>query len=304
LNKKASIFCYLRGGLGNQLFIYSTARYYQKSCFHGECEIYIDDLTWDSRKINQLPAYHIPQSLHFVDSFRLPAWQEAARLAFNFKFCPDSKHIWEQAMRNRRPMGALGLIRCEDGFVPFSQPKTNSILIDGYFQSEQYFPQMREELLEEFTLTQPMQPANQALYDQIQLEETVCIGIRLGDYQKNQLHDVCTAEYYTKAVMKMRELYPKCKFVLFSNDIPQAKILLDLPEDTFCETGIGSPPEILKVMSACNHFIISNSTFHWWAQYLCQRPGKNVIAPDRWFNGDMPCDIYQNGWILLSADGR
>ncbi|TGX80323.1 hypothetical protein E5358_13275 [Palleniella muris] len=37
-------------------------------------------------------------------------------------------------------------------------------------------------------------------------------------------------------------------------------------------------------MRSCKHFVISNSTLHWWAQYLCENQDKIVVTPDRWYN--------------------
>ena len=56
-------------------------------------------------------------------------------------------------------------------------------------------------------------------------------------------------------------------------------------------------------MYSCKHFIISNSTFSWWAQYLSRNKEKIVIAPDRWTNDSYKehnkIDIYEEDWELI-----
>ena len=44
----------------------------------------------------------------------------------------------------------------------------------------------------------------------------------------------------------------------------------------------------LLLMSQCHHFIIANSTFHWWGAYLSAYNNKIVIYPMKWLGPGIP----------------
>jgi hypothetical protein len=93
--------------------------------------------------------------------------------------------------------------------------------------------------------------------------------------------------------------------VIFSDDLKWSKNFLN---KEFPDLKLLFPREKdyldLYLMSCCNHQIIANSTFSWWAAYLNIFPKKIVIAPKQWFgpkgyyypNWDK---IYVNDWIKI-----
>ena len=54
-------------------------------------------------------------------------------------------------------------------------------------------------------------------------------------------------------------------------------------------------------MSICDHFIISNSSYSWWASYVGENESSYVVAPKYWYPKKLTSKlgIYRSNWILL-----
>ena len=163
---------------------------------------------------------------------------------------------------------------------------------------------------------------------QINDTESVSVHIRRGDYllPENQelFGGICTEAYYLRAMELMKREHPECIFYIFTNDkqwireqITEAEIadqaeaadeakaaettersvttdrikIVEIPETA----GTAEQRDYTEfaLMSKCRHHILANSSYSWWASYLCRNPHKTVLAPDRWLNGWDCTDIYR-----------
>ena len=54
--------------------------------------------------------------------------------------------------------------------------------------------------------------------------------------------------------------------------------------------------EQLFIMGSCQHAIIVNSTYYWWAAWLINNERKVIVAPKRWFANGWASDIIPSHW--------
>lgn len=159
----------------------------------------------------------------------------------------------------------------------------NQVLI-GYFQSEKYFNHYSSEIKELFQLSKVDTPKG-----------SVALHIRRGDYLNNShIHPILTADYYYKALEIIGD-YERV-YIFTDSDIPEG---LKIKNSILVEKA--SDYDHLCFMASCDHNIIANSTFSWWAAYL-NKNDNTVIAPKLWFGPAGPQnwqDIYCEGWQVI-----
>jgi len=161
----------------------------------------------------------------------------------------------------------------------------------GYFQSERYFKSIEEQIRKEFQIKDKdlRRTAMKKLlaYQNFNLP-IVSVHVRRGDYltiHNGQYHGVCPIEYYRKAMASFGEAI----FIVFSDSIEWCKQNIVGPRVFYSEGN--SPILDFATISLCDHNIIANSSFSWWAAWLNKNDEKRVVAPEKWFAALGPSDI-------------
>lgn len=297
------IYAILRGRIGNQLFIYAMARQMQLNRGRNE-EIVIDDEEVRKRGWNNsLEEYHL-DNVRFVHHHRdykfsvkrkFLYWMYlhiAARMNFRTKYCFEK--------RCRGLFANNGLILCENGYMNLYSD-CRDILLDGYFQSELYFKKYKNRIKKDLNLS--LEGIHYPDLEQIRRRNTVCISIKVEHNIGSRLYDVCSLDYWKKAITFMSGCVENPLFFICSDNVEYVKKnLIDCGHyDTLYQSADYPVHISLAVMSYCKHFIIGNTTFGWWAQYLSDYERKIVIAPKVWMMADMPIHIYQDNWIKMEV---
>ena len=87
---------------------------------------------------------------------------------------------------------------------------------------------------------------------------------------------------------------------MFSNDVDWVRTHFNLPEGCVFEPKGATIPEKIAMMSACRHFVITNSTFAWWAQFLGDYDEKIVVSPSHWFEDEeKPYPLIMDSFVKL-----
>ena len=178
--------------------------------------------------------------------------------------------------------------------------------ICGCFECEEYFLDIREKILNEFEPIKDKEPKNQGLYNIIEETQSVCITIRRGDFVTNEknskLYNICDLDYYYKAIDIIKAKIERPVFFVFSDDMKWAQENIKIPNvEIHYEEGNDTVDEKLRLMYSCKHFIISNSTFSWWAQFLSRNKEKIVISPNIWYKEGLKSDLINENWIKIDV---
>jgi hypothetical protein len=178
----------------------------------------------------------------------------------------------------------------------------------GYWQSENYFKNIRSKILEEFQPKESLSQKRMEILSEIRSNfSPISVHIRRGDYvtniKANNIHGTCEPEWYKAAANIIENHYGNVTYFVFSDDPDWVKRNIRLDQKTiFVERDIdGKDYEDLYLMSACDGHITANSTFSWWGAWLNSNSNKRVIAPRRWFKSRAmnSLDLIPEDWISL-----
>ena len=175
----------------------------------------------------------------------------------------------------------------------------------GYWQHMRVADIARDHLRSQVSNYTPTTPKAMQLSDQLMRQDTIAVHIRRSDYVSNgkasKIHQICTPNYYLAGVERLRSECPELPLLVFSDDIKWCQAELGLRGDiSFVDPTIPDIDQFV-LLSKCRHFLISNSTFSWWAAYLNQSDDTITIAPRYWFRGveTEETGLYQPRWYYM-----
>ncbi|WP_423816350.1 alpha-1,2-fucosyltransferase [Salinibacter grassmerensis] len=289
----------VHGGVGNQLFQYAAGR---ALSLKTGARLYLETSTFARSSASggvsrtlRLPRFSVQGQL-IRDSV-----EDRALLEGRFKLYT--------LLRRASPRLALQTCRvhrdleCPRHFAPHVLEAPGSSLLYGYYQSERYFRPVADTLRTELTLRDGPDGENQRWKSRIEEEKSVSVHVRRGDYTRQGW--TLPPAYYRSAIQEMRRTIERPRLFFFSDEMDwvTAHIGALLPDGIshenvrFVEGNEERACEDLRLMKACSHNIISNSTFSWWGAWLNRNERKTVLAPAQWLPGRArDSDIIPERW--------
>ena len=187
--------------------------------------------------------------------------------------------------------------------IKLAEKKCYKSIWYGRFQSNHFLVGYEEILKTTFTFNHSLAShKTQDIVERITRENSVSLHVRRGDYLSPSnvavFGNICTLEYYNKAIRHILDSVESPIFYIFSDDIPWVEENLELPNAHFIDWNGGTKSwEDMYLMSLCKHNIIANSTFSWWGAWLNSYPDKKVIHPPKYVNAEDSKGFFPDDWI-------
>lgn len=292
------IYLYIVGNCGNQFFQYAFAR---------KLSILTNDkitICWkdekDRENRDQLKNFHITdvEHMYYHKKYLLRT------LFYKLRGILSNDGTGRDFERRFAHLFSfLGIYNVLTGYYKFKIRKGGDKYLQGYFESTKYFLDIDDIICKEFQpLYKPLKH-NEAIYRKISETNSVCVTIRRGDFLHSEYRNqfmVCDEEYFYRGMEYIQKKIQNPVWFVFSDDVEWVKNNMNFCGEVYFERGDDPIWEKLHMMSQCKHFVISNSTFSWWAQHLSNNKEKIVVAPDVWrWNDPDANDIREDNWHLL-----
>ena len=192
--------------------------------------------------------------------------------------------------------------------------------LEGYFETEKYFKDLKEVILNEFSFIDAMTFKKNRFYNELIKKNSVSICLRQnrfieGKNLKNyDLINLSTQfrdeqiKYINKSIDYIKKKVDHPTFYLWSNDldnIDMSQFKSDITKiyHNNDQKNIDKRALDLFLISQCKHHITIPSSFNWWGAWLSSSKNGIICRPDDNFFSNFQInnkDFWPNNWIKIS----
>jgi len=301
MNKK--IITKISEGLGNQFFMYANSYSVSKKF---NLDFYIDPF---SGYFNKNIRNYMLNNFNISSNIAPSSW------IFSNHYTNFIKKIYIKLDYFRHKKSFLYEKKNIDKstfFYPIDISNTNNIFyIDGNFESEKYFINVRDDLLNEFSFINNEKYSSNNYINKIKNENVVSLCIRQNRFSerlnnfsnptsinKSNKFVRDTIDYIKKAETIIEQKITNPKYYLWSDDFNNLREYFPENKYTFV---INNENKILNdffLLKNCKYFIVGPTTFHWWGAWLSNFDDKICIRPKN-LNPSNNIDFWPNNWMSI-----
>jgi len=291
-------------GLGNQMFMYANAFSLAKRFNY---KLLIDDTS----------GFFQTKNRTYGREYGLKAFNLSANIAKNNdKYDNYFSHNYKKAVKFFNhfqkkksfltdPQG----IKKKTFYEKIDSPLSWKVYLEGYFESEKYFFDLKPELIEEFKVKDSFIDKNNKYIDLLSESNSVSIHIRRdrfvepaffedrGTEPKKDMRLQDIISYINKAVSYFENKIDNPKFFIWSNNFSDLDKIFDKNKFIFVKNN--NYVNDLYLFSFAKHFIVSPSSFHWWGAWLNQNPNKICVRPSDNLNPSNNKDFWPTSWTII-----
>jgi glycosyltransferase involved in cell wall biosynthesis len=297
----------LRGGFGNQLFQIATAM-----SFSGKSEVQINlNEISQSGQTKSIPLFNYlwPEQIEFQnisDSIlRRKVENLGLRITQNKKNKGKRKsnaikQFFQKRILETLILGKSTVLQKNPGFFEIIPRPKGSVRLIGYFQSHLFISSAVSDWFKnELKLYRSTKVS--MLENQLTDTKYLVCHIRLGDYLGESSFGIVSPSKYAGIVAREWEKGKYKNIVVFSNELERIFDFLPANLKPFIKIVSEAETDLVaefEMMRKGSGYILSNSTFGWWAAFLSKTENPNVIAPKPWFiELEDPSELIPTSWM-------
>jgi Glycosyl transferase family 11. len=188
---------------------------------------------------------------------------------------------------------------------------SNTFFLVGNFESEKYFLNYRDELLNEFKIKNSDIFINNKYLNLINNKNVISICVRQNRFSeriknmsnkksilKSQLFVKETVDYVYKSISYFDKIIKDPIYLVWSNDFTGLEKYFKTNKFIFVENHNDKALTDFYLLTQCKYFIVGPSTFHWWGAWLSSHRDKICLRPKN-LNPSKNIDFWPEKWISI-----
>lgn len=293
------IIVHFYGGLGNQMFQYAFFQYLRREGI--SASINTDYFNYRKSVATHASKYILNKIFINIKDFPVTNWKSKVIYSSDL-FWTICRFLRKQIKRKQNIFETFDFVTKSN--LEDHMGKTSLKHYKDYWQNIKYVKAVEDKVREDFTFNEDtMCNRNRECLNSIIKDESVSIHVRRGDYLQlnNRYGDICTEQYYIKAIELIKNQIDNPCFYIFSDDISWCEnVFQSIKSKVFIDWNHGDDSYWdMFLMSKCKHNIIANSTFSWWGAYLNKSNNKCVILPKMMTSSHSSDDLLFEGCIQI-----